>query len=314
MVARKPAANATPNDAPSPQDARTAHDLIDNARTQPSGSSKNAGRMPGLSATHAAVAHVVVDAHGYADGWCYLGIARMALRLKMSMSTVRQALADLTAKGWLATKVDVLPSVSVAVTHYRLTPVLTDIMTTDEIDGILAKIRKDTAARVAKCTKTSRATPATDARLAPTAGEVYRPAGAEYPDPDKPIATRTALSPQSSPLTSGHTVVVGGITLQMPLHVGDANLLGVTCIHGVLAHLLPAIASHATAYALAILSSEYNLTPEELIDGMRRAKAKYGDETSPSELQREVIHGYRLTARRSKAAAKLIRERGYSPL
>lgn len=128
---------------PSPASALVAHEAISMAwRERDDGS--------GLSATQKAVAHAVVEAGGWGDGWCFMNLSRMAWRVGCDRRSVERALAAMVANGWMAHRLDRPPSLNVLVGHYRLTPIAADIATPATLDAAAAADADASAARAAK--------------------------------------------------------------------------------------------------------------------------------------------------------------------
>ena len=107
--------------------------------------------LPGLTAAQKAVA-VEVVMHSLTpngSGWCYAHTTRLAMLTALSESTVEKALKGMAGKGWLATKRAKVPSGrGFDVTHYRLTPVITDGMDEPEIEHHVDVARAAGAAKM----------------------------------------------------------------------------------------------------------------------------------------------------------------------
>lgn len=83
-------------------------------------------------------ANVAADG-GLGDGWCWSSAPRLAACSGVSTPTVLRTLKALVAKGWLTRSTRVTPRASGTMKgHYRLTPVLEDIMPAGEVAALVA--------------------------------------------------------------------------------------------------------------------------------------------------------------------------------
>lgn len=287
---------------PSPSTAETAHAAIRLARPEPTSYRHDTrdAPAPGLSGVQKAVAHAVVDSGGFGVGWCFKSTALLAEEVAFSPRSVDSALAALAAKGWLFTQVRRLPSLTVAVRHYRLTPVPSDLATSDEREAILA------AAREASCERQRVRRKRVGSRvqqgplnkqqglLSVTARAAERTAGAaaEYlEDPEGASRAGRAVPAPSF-------AMVTGVRVPMPPRAAHAGYEPAVRL------MLDAKAPHLAecAYAVSMLGAEYGMSLLEIGDAVLRLAHQYGAEATPAHLEAVLGRcGHIPASRRSKA-------------
>lgn len=295
---------------PSPRDISAAHQAIDRARAEPTGTARKAGQAspisPGLSGVQAAVLHAVVNDRGFGDGWCFSGTTRLSLITKFSTSTIEEALAKLVAKGWLDVELHQPPKlarggVAVWVSHYRLTPVLDDMRSDDETEAAYVAARTASAARKqrsrAKAAAAMSQHPAWDVTppgrvtvTVPggvTAQHVTPPGGADT-DPiqigktDNAKATVAASKPQQT------HVIIDGIGLSLPVRrTVDVAIQG--HVRQVLAALFPDLID--CSFGATVLASERNLPLREVADAMRCLARDARRDVTPADVA-DAIRNY----------------------
>ena len=171
----------------------TLHDAVDRARIEPT--AKGAGKRvrPGLSATHKGLARVLIGTTG-PDGWSWLGLVKLGLRSGLCRRSVETALRDMRAKGWVVFGEHALTNGG-SVRAYKVTPVVADLMTDEEIAAVVATDREATRKRqVARRDRTG--TAKTKARGDVTASPTVTPV----------TATVTVMSRQDLPVGHGNTI------------------------------------------------------------------------------------------------------------
>lgn len=127
-------------------------EALESARVEPkrgNARKKKDAALPGLSSTQRLVAFIIVRSGGYRSGGCWLGKMKIALRAGLTKRAVEQAINDLVAKGWIQLSRHIAQDGN-DIRAYRVTPVEADIMSRDEINGIVAQDRKNAAERKAK--------------------------------------------------------------------------------------------------------------------------------------------------------------------
>ena len=287
---------------PSPDTAWSAHEAIFMAVDEPPDG------LSGLSLAQSSVAHVVVRAGGWGTGWCYLNITRMAMLAKIKERAVRRALAAMVTKGWLRREVRRLPTVNVALAHYRLTPVLADIATDAYMDAVVDEARAADAARKARQRPP---VPVPGAGTVPVPGAACPALGAaEYSDPDR-VADSTHVDPVASSVPTAAVApprkaaraaskapprppsppTLYGVPLPDPLppraHGSAAYLASTDEIVAMLADQLPTIDPRA-AWGIAVKCSAHNMTIQEVAEAILLTRDAHGSGGTIDDLVREI--------------------------
>ena len=219
-----------PQGLPSPRDLDTAHRMINRSRTAPPGQRDSGRAGDGLTPTQAAVAHAVVDFHGYGDGWCFAGVVKLSYASHCSERTVEKALAGLVRRGWLLCERRPLAKVGgVLVGHYRLTPIAADLVPDEEVAAREDQYRAEVAARKAQQRAKRAAKQDTNAPLGAT--DVLR---LKRETPPNVLRLRTADTDQSCVATD---IACGrGGDLYTPMALAGTAHRATTSVPPVVAH------------------------------------------------------------------------------
>lgn len=297
-----------PQGLPSPRDLDTAHRMINRSRTAPPGQRNSGKAGDGLTPVQAAVAHAVVDFHGYGDGWCFAGVVKLAYASHCSERTVEKALKGLVRRGWLLYRRMPLTKVGgVLVGHYRLTPIAADFVPDEEVAAREEQYRAEVAARKAQQRAKRAAKEGTIAPLAPP--DVPRPKCETPPnvlrlrtadtDPEISVDHDIAQGRDPGPTTPNPYVdppprydprnpasykLIDGIRVPLVAR-GEAGLLEprVTILIG---HLLPG--RERIAYPVSVLAAEHRLQLPSIAWALRRLVDTEGTDVSGDAVSKAI--------------------------
>lgn len=129
------------------QDVNHLIDLVRRAKPAPD-------HLPdsrGLTSTEKVVAINIAIDGSYGDGWCFSSETRLALFSSVDPATVRRAITNMIAKGWLAQRQQAVPRHLAASKRWvRLTPVMGDVMPDDYVADQIDHANAATAERKRK--------------------------------------------------------------------------------------------------------------------------------------------------------------------